>query len=105
MNILVSEVELRNRVAYTKERKFIKRDGTEGVIHSRAYFTVDYKNKDGAMVSCMIYLDDLKVVELDNKIKALADHSKLTLKCSYEAGFDGQCRLICNDVNFVAVQK
>lgn len=104
MNILISDVELRNRVAYTKERAFTKRDGTEGKVPSRAYFTVDYKNDQGAIVSAMVYLDDKKVVELDNKIKALADHSKLNLKCSYEPGFDGQCRLICNDVNLAATK-
>ncbi len=99
MEVIVSNVELRNRVVWSKERKYQKRDGTDGVIKSRPYFTVDSKNKDGVMVSSMIYLLEDRQSMLESKIKELSDHSKLNLVCDLESTFDGQFRVVAKDIN------
>ena len=101
MEVIVSNVELRNRVVWTKERKYVKRDGTDGTIASRPYFTVDSKNKDGVMVSNMIYLSDDKKSMLESKIKDFPDHAKLNLVCDLESTFDGQFRVVAKEVNLV----
>lgn len=98
MEILIKNVELRNRVAYTQKKNYVKRDGTTGTIESRPYFTVDYKNDNGVMVAGMIYIGDNNSQVLQNKIENLADHAKLELKCSIENCFDGMVRLVLNDV-------
>ena len=101
MEVVVKNVELRNRVAWTQKKDYVKRDGTTGTVESRPYFTVDSKNENGAMVSSIIYIggDNSQVVQ--NRIRDLVDHAKLELKCNSENGFDGMHRLICTDFTII----
>ena len=99
MEVLINGVELRNRVVWTRERKYVKRDGTEGVVKPRPYFTVDCKDKNGVMNSNMIYLSEDKVSILESKINGFPDHAKLTLNCVLESSYDGQFRVVCYDLD------
>ena len=97
MEIVVKNVELRNRVAWTQKKDYLKRDGTTGTIESRPYFTVDSKNENGVMVSNMIFIGGENSQVVQNRIRDLVDHAKLELKCNSEIGFDGMHRLVCID--------
>ena len=104
MEIVVKNVELRNRVVFTQRKDYMKRDGTAGVVEPRPYFTVDSKNSNGAMVSSMIFISDTNSQVLQNRIRDLTDHAKLELKCSSENGFDGMHRLVCEDFTIIPVK-